>query len=422
VKAVISLLGAAEWSLRLVPFAASVLGLFGFAWVARRLLSANATILAVTLFAFSPQLVSYAGECKQYACDAAIAIGLLAVALGLLEGRSGLARWLALGFAGAVAVWCSHPSTFVLGGIGSAILLHAAITRDRKRFLAASLTVGSWLVSFAACYALCLKQLGGNKYLIDYWTDHFLPLPPTKFGDITWIGDHLIAFFTVPGGFGGTLIPLGGFAAALALVGLREFARERWPVAMAFVTTMLLVLLASGLRKYPFGGRLLLFLVPFAALLVARGAWAVYEAARERNRFAATVLLGLLAVTGVWQTLDVIRRPLRQEELKPLLDEVRAGMQPGDRVYVYYSSVPAFRFYTRTSPFPTDSVTIGEEHRGDPAGFRPELSALRGRVWVIFSHPHDQEETLLRTTLDGYGICEQELKRPGAEVWLYRLE
>lgn len=422
VKAVISLFGAAEWSLRLVPFTASILGLFGIAWVARRLLSANAAILAVTLFAFSPQLVSYAGECKQYASDAAIAVGLLAVALGLLEGRSGLARWLALTFAGAVAVWCSHPATFVLGGIGSAILLHAAITRDRKRFLAASLTVAGWLASFAVCYVLCLKQLGGNKYLIDYWTDHFLPLPPTKFGDITWIGDHLVAFFTIPGGFGGTLIPLGGFAAVLAFIGLREFARERWPVAMAFITTVLLVLLASGLRKYPFGGRLLLFLVPFTVLLVARGAWAVYEAIRERNRFAAIALLGLLVVTGVWQTLDVIRRPLRQEELKPLLEGMRPQMQPGDRVYVYYSSEPAFRFYTRSCPFPADSVTFGEEYRDDPAGFRAELSTLRGRVWVIFSHPHSQEETFTRTVLDSRGTCEQELKRPGAAVWLYRLE
>src|SRR5262249_9775368 len=34
VKAAISLFGIAEWSLRLVPFAAAVLGLFGIAWVA----------------------------------------------------------------------------------------------------------------------------------------------------------------------------------------------------------------------------------------------------------------------------------------------------------------------------------------------------------------------------------------------------
>src|SRR5262245_48788213 len=112
VKAVISLFGVAEWSLRLVPFAASVAGLFGFAWMARRLLSANAALLATALLAFSPQLVSYAGECKQYASDAAIAIGLLAVALSLLEGKTGFVRWFALATAGAVAVWCSHPATF----------------------------------------------------------------------------------------------------------------------------------------------------------------------------------------------------------------------------------------------------------------------------------------------------------------------
>jgi hypothetical protein len=422
VKAAISVCGEAEWALRLVPFAASVLGLFCFAWVARRLLMPHAAILAVTLFAFSPQLVSYASECKQYASDAAIAIGLLAVALGLLEGKGGFTRWLALALAGAVAVWCSHPATFVLGGIGTALLLHAVIHRDRTRFLAASATIACWLASFGVCYVLCLKQLGGNKYLLDYWTDHFLPLPPRSIGDLTWIGDHLIAFFTMPGGFGGLLIPLGGCAAVLALIGVRELLRERWPVAVAFLTTMVLVLLASGLRKYPFGGRLLLFLVPLAVLLVARGTWALYEAARERNRFAATVFLAMFVVAGVWQTVDVIRRPLRHEQLKPILEDVRTGMQPGDRVYVYYSAVPAFHFYTRECPFPMERVVIGEEHRDAPEGYRTELSNLQGRVWVIFSHPHNQEETRIRTVLDCRGTCERERRVPGASVWLYRLE
>jgi hypothetical protein len=417
-KAAVATFGAAEWALRLVPFVASLAGLAGFAFLARRLLPAHAATLATALFALSPHLVSYAAECKQYASDAAIAVGLLAASLGLLEGKGGW-RWALLAAAGAVAVWCSHPAAFVLGGIGGALLLHAATARDRARFRAAALTVGCWLASFGACYLLCLKQLGGNAYLTGFWSDHFLPLSA---GAVAWTADHFVSFFTLPGGFGGPLVPLGGLAAVLALVGLREFARERWPVAVALAVPAALVLFASALHKYPFGGRLVLFLVPASVLLVAQGAWALYEAARERNRFAAVSLLALLVGANAWQSLDSLRRPARAEQLKSALDDARPAMRPGDRVHVYYGAAPAFDFYTRGRPLPAGCVTIGREHRDDPAGYRAELSALRGRVWVVFSHPHGQEEALFRAVLDGRGACEREVRRPGAAVWLYRLE
>ncbi len=422
VKGAISAFGASEWALRLVPFVASCAGLVGFAWVARRLLPAHAALVAMALLALSPHLVSYSAECKQYASDAALAIGLLAVAMGLLEGKGGAGRWTGLALAGAGAVWCSHPATFVLGGIGTALLLQALVARDRTRFVAAALAVATWLVSFGACYLICLRQLGGNKYLTDYWTEHFMPLPPTKIGDLAWIADHLVAFFTMPGGFGGDLIPLGGFAAFLALVGLREFARERWPVAVALAGPVVFLLLASGLQKYPFGGRLLLFLIPFSVLLVARGTAAVYDAAREKNRFAAVMLLVLVVGSAAWLTQDALRRPARQEQLAPVLEKMRTEMKPGDRVYVYYSAVPAFTFYTRDRHLPAE-VTFGDEYRDNAAaGYRAELNRLRGRVWVIYSHPHKHEETMLRAMLDSRAPCERTIKEKGASAWLYKLE
>jgi hypothetical protein len=422
VKGTIAAFGASERALRLVPFAASLAGLMGFTWVARRVLAAPAAALAVGLFAVSPYLVSYAAECKQYACDATAALGLFAVALGLLDGKRGAARWAALGAAGAAAVWCSHPATFVLGGIGTALLLRAVVARDRAGFRAAAATVGSWLVSFVGCYFLCLRHLGGNKYLTDYWTNHFMALPPTTLGELAWVADHLLAFFTMPGGFGGTLVPLGGFAAVLALVGLRELARERWPVAAALALPVAFVLLASGLHKYPFGGRLLLFLIPFAVLLVANGTLAVFEAMREKNRFAAVAVVGLLLCATAWETWDSFRHPMRYEQLAPVLDQLRDELRPDDRVYVFHRAAPAFLYYTRDRALPANSVALGEENPDDPNAHRGDLATYHGRVWVIYSHPHNQEQTALRTFLDCRGRCERTIKRPSAAAWLYELD
>jgi hypothetical protein len=418
VKAALGAFGSAEWALRLVPFAASVCGLIGFAWVARRLLPAGGAVLAVALFALSPHLIGYAAECKQYGSDASTAIGLCACALGLLDGQGGRGRYALFAAAGALAVWFSHPAALVLAGLGSALLLRELAARDRARFGATALVVGAWLASFGACYALCLKELSANDYLTGYWADHFVP---RTLGAASWLADHLIALFEMPGGFGAPAVPLAALAALAALVGLVEFARaNRW-LAVALVGPVLFLLAAAALQKYPFGGRLALFVVPFAVLLAARGAWALYEALRPTNRVAAVGLIVLLVGSGAWQSAEALRRPARSEQLAPVLEQVRARVQPGDRAYVYYSSVPAFTFYTRNRPLPGATVELGTEHRDRPEGYRAEVERLRGRVWVIFSHPHKHEETLVRTLFDARGPRAAEVKDRGAVAWLYEL-
>jgi hypothetical protein len=422
-KLAVEALGPTEFALRLVPFLGSVLGLVAFAWVAPRLLPRPAALVAVGLCAVSPFLISYAAECKQYSTDAALAVGLFAVAAGLLRGAGGFARWAGLAVAGAVAVWVSHPAAFVLGGIGTALLAEAAWHRDRTRLLAAGATAGCWLASFAASYFLSLKQLGSNQFLLDYWAGHFLALPPRSAGDVLWLADHFFAFFQFPGGLGGTEIRAGGIAAVLFLVGVWGFARGRWPVAVALVLPAVLALLASGVHKYPFSGRLLLFLVPLALFGVARGAWMVGSALWRSQPIAALVLLGVLAAAPALETVQELRRPTRYEQLTPVLAEVQEDWQPGDRMYVYYGAVPAFAFYTRGHGFPADAVVLGSPAREDRTAYRDELARLKGhpRVWVVLSHRHKDEESLIRAYAEAMGECRRVVRGDGAAAYLFDL-
>lgn len=420
VKATISVFGESEWALRLFPFVASVLGLIGIAWVSRRMLPGPAATLAVALAAVAPYLVSYAAECKQYATDAALAVGLFAAAVGLLHGEGGARRWVTLAVAGAAAVWFSHPAAFVLGGIGTALFADAVLSRDRGRIRACALTIGFWLLSFGVCYVCFLKQLGMNQYLLDYWAEHFLPLPPKSPGDANWLLDHYFAFFATPGGLSGGEYHVAGIGAALFLVGVGLFWRERWPVAVALVVPALLTLVASGLHKYPFAGRLLLFYVPLMLLAVARGAWAIASALRPTLPLASVGLLALLVLAPVVETYQHVRKPLREEQLTELLDDLRARVRPGDKVFVYWGGVPAFTFYTRHDPFPVP-VVLGVEHDDERTPYRDELRQFIGepRVWVVFSHRHRAEESLLRAYSESLGECQESLRRPGATAFRY---
>lgn len=420
VKATISMMGESERALRLFPFVGSALGLIGFAWLSRKLLPAPAATLAVALAAINPYLISYAAECKQYATDAAIAIGLFAASHGLLSGEGGWRRWSVLALAGAVAVWFSHPATFVLGGIGTALFADAVVRGDRTRVRACVLTIGCWLTSFGACYVAFLKALAMNQYLLDYWAEHFLPLPPKSPGDVNWILDHFFAFFGYPGGLSGGEYKVAGIGAGLFLIGLGAFWRERWPVVVAVVVPAALALVASGLHKYPFAGRLLLFYVPIMLLVVARGAWAVASALRPTMPLAAFGLLSLLVFAPLLETYQQMKKPLREEQITEVLAELRGRVQAGDKVFIYWGGVPAFTFYTRNDPFPVP-VVLGVEHRDGRTEFRDELRQFIGepRVWVVFSHRHRAEESLLRAYSESLGECRESFRRAGATAFRY---
>lgn len=420
VKAAISIFGASEWALRLVPFIGSLLGLMGFAWLARKLLPERAAILAVALFAISPTLISYTAECKQYVTDAALTVGIFAVSLGLLYRRGGYRGWAILGAAGALAVWFSHPVVFVLGSVGTALFLDCLAMKDRRRTLACAATIGCWLASFGICYITCLRYLGTNQYLLDYWAGHFLSLPPTSLGDLAWLVSHFSNFVDFPGGLGGTELKASGLATAFFAIGLFLIFRERWPVAFALIAPAVFALLASGLHKYPFAGRLLLFLVPLLLIGVARGTVAVAAALRPSLPIGSFIVVGILVLAPAVETFQQIRRPLRYEQITEILDDVRARWQPGDKVYLYYGAIPAYTFYTLDRPFVPD-VMKGTEFREQRTGYRDELRKLAGnpRVWVIFSHRHAAEESLLKAYAESLGECRQELHRPGANAFLF---
>jgi len=421
VKAAIGMFGTREWVLRLVPFLGSVLGLIGFAVLSRRWLPAPAATLAVGLAAVSPYRISYAAECKQYATDWVLAVALLLVATGPLHRAGGWRRWAGLVVLGAWAVWFSHPAVFVLGGIGAALMIDAVGRREWKRAVACGAVIGCWLVSFAACYGLLLRHLGANAYLLDYWQAHFLPGPPTSPAALAWLADHYFALFTNPGGFGGGEWKASGVAAVVFLVGVAAFWRDRPTRAVALVVPGVLALVASALHKYPFAGRLLLFLLPLLVLGVARGAWSLLGVLRTARRpFAAALFLAVLTAAPALETLQNTRRPPRREQLGELLTELRCRVEPGDAVYLHWGAVPAFTFYTRNEPFPVPVVRGGEYPR-QPTAYRDELRRLAGRprVWVVFSHRHGSEESLLRAYSEGLGDRREELLRPGAKATCY---
>ena len=75
---------------------------------------------------------------------------------------------------------------------------------------------------------------------------------------------------------------------------------------VSLTAPIVLAMIASALHRFPFHGRLLLFLVPSFLLLLAEGADAV---GRRLGRTALAVVVVLLLISSTLQSLDQIDRP-----------------------------------------------------------------------------------------------------------------
>src|SRR5687767_7143676 len=121
--------GRNEFSLRLFPFLVGVISLWLFYLLLKHFTRGPALWVGLALFAFNPRLIYYSSEVKQYIVDVAMTILLLLIAMPLFQQPS-RKRFLMLAIAGLLALWFSHPSLFVLAGIGFALSFFYFQKRD----------------------------------------------------------------------------------------------------------------------------------------------------------------------------------------------------------------------------------------------------------------------------------------------------
>ena len=416
-RAATAVFGGSEFALRLVPLLAGVGALFVFRRIARRLLPPEAALVALALFAFNDHLVYFSSEVKPYSLDVAVAVLLVDQALKSADDLRSFRRLAALALLGAVVVWFSHPSVFVLASValGFAILAPRR-GLDRLR-LAGVLAV--WTASAAALWVVALRGVGREAWLLDYWSEAFLPFPPRSLSDVVWIPRVLSAFLLDPGG-----IPIRGAGIFAGLVGVWYLARERPRVLALIAAPFVFTLAASALDRYPFNGRLVLFLAPFLLLLLGDGAGRVRKGTAASLRAAGVILVALLVVPPAAICGYRLLHPRTREEMKPALEYLASHRRPGDRLYLYKYAVPAFDYYARRYSLDPRDVVRGEWY-WTPASVRAEVDRLRGsgRTWILLSHTispeGDDDEEVLLPVLDQAGKRLAAFRATGAAVYLY---
>jgi hypothetical protein len=428
-KSAVRLWGGSEYVLRFLPLLAGLASVLLFYKLASKVLPARAVPVAVGLFAISPALIYYSAEVKQYSSDAAIALLLYCLTIEGSRSQWKAGRTALAALAGALAIWMSHSSIFVLAGIGATISIALAVRKDWARLARVSVVGLCWMASLAVCYIVALRKLAGDGELLNYWNANFMPFPPRSVADFKWLVDSFFGFFSTSAG-----LKFSGLAALVFVLGCISMFRKSAERFFLLLSPAIITLLASGLHKYPFGGRLTLFLVPPVLLLMAEGAEAIRSSASASLPATGVVLITLLFLDPGTYILHHFAKPhseivqpgvMLPEEIRPVVSYVRNHEKPDDLVYVFYGAEPAFDYYAERDSFPRNNVEIGRAAGNDLRIYESDLDRLRGRrVWVLLSHIHGagaQESKYIEFYLGGLGPRLDSLFVAGAEAYLYDL-
>lgn len=422
-------LGPSDWVLRLVPFLASLTTLFACVPLARQSVFGAGRVALVGLVALAAPFILYAGQAKQYSLDVAVSVLLLLLGQALLARLNetgapqskpfGLKLGLLAGASGALSVWLSLPAVFTLVALSVALLFAALRGRTGSAGFRLLLGVAPLLAIWGASAlgATLFNRRGVTpemlQWLYVYWEAAFMPRSPIWAAAI-WPIKAIAHVFrgTESAGLYYAGRPL--FMLLMA-AGMVTMARRSLRSALLFGTPIALALLAGAARQYPFADRLVMFLIPHLLLFVAEGlgqlCWHVGRWQPRVGRLLPIAVYGLAAVP-LLQTPP----PYQSEDMKPLFQRLAAERKPEDKLYLYYGSLPAYRYYVKRGLASPDYLA-GHCYRFDSRKYLYELERLRGtkRLWVMIVHasPPFREFEDLTAYLDAIGHRRGELSVSG---------
>lgn len=430
-KLLLVALGNKDYILRLFPLAAGLLAVFLIYRVASENIG-TAGLFAVGLFSVSGYLVYYSSELKQYGSDVTLGLLLVFFSTACLREDARTKDFLLLGISGAIAIWASHTSIFILAGIGLAIGWQKLARRDFKS-LAWILGMGlAWLISLAAEYFVSLQYITADTYLMTYWRKAFMPIPPwTRLG---WFRDTYFSFVLFTLSRSDLFLAL--ILLALAVTGaVSMLGRDRY-FALILLSPFIMASVASALQRYPLKDRFMLFLAPYLFLLMAEGLRRIHALFAKWNRTIALLASAGLALVVIglpaYDTFQTFLSPFADIGIRPVIQYVQSKRMPGDLVYVFHSAETGFKYYSPLYGLDQGQIIIGlnaTQKKIALQGFLDDVNELKGnrRVWFVFSDITDcggctgDKQAFYVNYLDQFGTQLDRFSAQNANAYLYDL-
>ncbi|MGB3296620.1 MAG: hypothetical protein WBA76_00015, partial [Phormidesmis sp.] len=439
-KFALDTLGNHEYALRLYPLLGGLLSLGIFYRLTRTFATGWARPIAIFLFAVQSYIIYFAGEVKPYSWDVTLGLLLFMAIASLNTLRPSLKRVLGVGILGVVSIWLSFPSILVMAGVEATnvirLKLWQASRSDWQAFLLRRLPLyAAWIISLGALYMGVVSQTLAETDLATSWADRY----PEGWLDWLWLLDSFGSFFYRPLGF---FSPADGLAIAAFLVGaIYLYRTQKWRLAY-LLSPFAVTIVAAYLHKYPFKDRLILFLVPYALVILAEGMallirrWRKPRQALPKVLGAAGLALAIsLLVLPLGKTLPLLVQPGKAhfDDVRPAIAYVHQHWQPGDKFYVFPWSQLQFQYYKTRFDLPPDDIVLSQMQEFGLSHLRDddlqklsqeinqlEAGPLRNkpRVWFLLSRKNADAEAAILERLDQLGAPVERTRYAGAVISL----
>ena len=273
----------------------------------------------------------------------------------------------------------------------------------------------TWLISFVALYVLTIQKTMTNETLVESWGARY----PNSFFDFIWLLDAFGRFFHKPLGFIGITDGIAMVAFSIGVVTLSKNDRFKLFILNA---PLLVTLIAAYLHKYPFRDRLILFLSPYAILIVAEGiSWVIkqchqtYQQYRKsiannksviylllNSAFTALIVISLTIFPLVRSSL-IIANPsyFRFEQIGSGIEYLKYHQQSRDIIYVFPTPQMQFKYYAHKYNLSAKDYIYADHNPSETSvNYQQEIAQIpnKKRVWFVLSLSRVREEEFPQQT------------------------
>ena len=353
-KLLVGLFGYQEQIFRLIPFAAGVLALLCFCRLSQYTSSPGSRVFALAFLVFSPDHIHYSSQLKPFSVD--VLSGLMIMWLFFRARKSGYQRqkMIALALGGVVLLWFSFSALFIFPGILLALLFDNRRPSAPGRIISIIIVGAAWLLSSIEIFFCRVQPILNDTALYHNWQDSFVADQHWIQGGI-WLAQAFFGFLT------NTVTSYPPAIVFVVLVlGVIAFMKKDKVTLLLCLTPVLVVAWAAWLGKYPFSGRVLLFLTPYLFILLGEGLAMLFS----RQSFLRNVLASVLAFSLLVPSLVSAIGSLGSAQDFPegnreALAVLAQQYQPGDIMMInhlaetplwYYSSI--WEMYPRIEVMP----------------------------------------------------------------------
>lgn len=410
VKLCTNIFGNNEMALRLIPFISGSLAILIFIPLSKFYLKSWSSLLAVGILCLSPALIYHSVEIKQYATEllGTILCLYLMTIFRADQKASSIAKW---SIYGALILWFSYSSIFILAGIGIGLSIKYIIQKKWNLFFLNLIPSSIWALSFVFNYFLFTHQHAESEW-IAYWFNayhNFMPFPPRSISDLKWFIINFYRMIDYPLGllwnfFGianhsivNIILKMPFIPIGFLLFGLFVFFKKSKYEMMILSIGILLMLIASGLKLYPLTERFWVFIAPVFIIILGKGFEAFTDRIKSKGLIAMIGLIILFA--PLVQSFAFTMNPNlffvhKKSYQKEALFYINNQYKDGDLVYIYWNNLPGYRIYNKMYDLKYKAIE-GSDQRSKSHNYQEYYQNLQKdlmnhtkykRIWVVYNN------------------------------------